>query len=326
MLRQIIAICLCFCLLLSSGCYRQNEIAETTSESTNNFPDTVYVTIPVTSPVEPPVSMIPKLPRSLNFAGEEVPLHYFDVKESLERELTILSYWHATMLYILQLSGRWFPVIKPILAEENVPEDFIYLCVAESSLQNLVSPVGAAGFWQFMKGTAKDYHLEVSDAVDERYNLEKATRAACAYLKESHAKYKSWTLAAASYNMGSHNTGKRIDQQGESNYYNMHLPVETSRYLFRILAFKLLMNDPANYGYNLDSANYYKPLLFKKAEVNHSIESLSDFARQHHTNYKMLKLYNPWLRDRKLPVKGNKHYTLLLPTDDARIQDRKESE
>lgn len=253
---------------------------------------------------------IPPVPDSLDFAGEPVPLDRWYVREALMRELTVLSYWHASMTYILQLSTRYFPLIQPILKKEGVPEDFIYLCVAESSLQQLVSPAGAAGFWQFMKGTARERGLEVDNEVDERYHIEKATRAAAAYLKDAYAKYGNWTAAAASYNMGTAGFTKQVNRQRESNYYNMQLPNETMRYLFRILAFKTVIPQPETYGYVLKESDYLQPIDCQTVKVPGRTDWI-DFAKSHRISYRELRLFNPWIRDVK--VSNGKTYQVKLP-------------
>ena len=265
-------------------------------------------------------SMVPQLPETLSFAGERVPLEYFDVRESLYRELIVMSYRHSANTYMLQLSTRWFPVIKPILKEEGIPEDFIYLCVAESDLQNQISPAGAVGFWQFMKGTAKEYNLEISETVDERSNVEKATRAACSFLRKSYEKYGTWAVAAASYNMGTNNTTKRIETQQQDNYYNLAMPNETSRYLFRILAFKLLFQDMEKYGFHLDEQDFFKPLQWRDVTITKDINSLAEFAKKYDTNVKVLKMFNPWLISTSLKVKRGKSYIIHIPKEGFRTE------
>jgi hypothetical protein len=260
----------------------------------------------------------PLLPEEADFAGEPLPLQYFDVREALLREMTVISYWHASMLYTLQLSNRFFPVIEPILEEEGVPDDFKYLCVAESNLQQAVSPAKAAGFWQFLESTAKEYGLEVTAEVDERYHIEKATRAACAYLKKAYEKYGSWTMAAASYNTGHTNLDKQIARQKQTDYYSLLLPEETSRYVFRAVGFKLVMRNPAGYGFNLRSGDLYPPLEWSEKGIAGAVESWADFAGRHGTNYKIFKYFNPWLRDGKLSNTAKKTYVVKIPREGFR--------
>ncbi len=257
--------------------------------------------------------VIPKLPAEADFAGERVPLEHFDVRESLQREMLIINYWHGSLSYIIQLSGRYEGLIRQILREEGVPEDFFYLCVAESSLQPASSPAGAKGYWQFLSGTAKDYGLEVGSEVDERYNWEKATRAACKYFKKGYAKYGTWTLAAASYNVGMANIDSRIGYQSISNYYDMQLPLETARYVYRAVAFKTIMNNPQEYGFNIAEEEKYKPIECKVVEVKGPVANWSDFAREHNSSFKMIKMCNEWIRSNKLTNKLNRTYKVLVP-------------
>lgn len=257
--------------------------------------------------------VIPDLPSEAEFAGERVPLEYFDVRESLQREMTIINYWHGSLSYIVQLAGRYQDLICKILKEEGVPEDFFYLCVAESSLQPLTSPAGAKGYWQFLSGTAKDYGLEVNSEVDERYNWEKATRAACKYFKRGYAKYGTWTLAAASYNVGMANIDSRIRYQSLDNYYDMQLPLETARYVYRAVAFKTMMNDLPTYGFNIKEEDLYKPIECKVVEVSGPVANWSEFAREHNTNFKMIKMCNEWIRSNKLTNSQRKTYKVLVP-------------
>jgi hypothetical protein len=260
-------------------------------------------------------------PDTLTFAGETVPLHYFDVAEALERELAQITYSHHTTLLTIRLSGRYFGVIDSILKEQGVPEDFKYLCVAESNLQNLISPAKAVGFWQFLSETGKHYGLEINDEVDERYHVEKSTIAACKYLKDSYRKYKSWTLSAASYNTGAGNIDKAVESQKTTDYYDMILHIETSRYLFRILAYKIILNNPELYGFYIPEKDKFKPFKFYETTVNIPIDNIADFAEKHETNYKMIKLFNPWLRKHTLTNKAKKSYKIRIPTQNARFLD-----
>lgn len=257
--------------------------------------------------------VIPKLPEAADFAGERVPLEHFDVRESLQREMTIINYWHGSLSYIVQLAGRYQGMICKILEEEGVPQDFFYLCVAESSLQPASSPAGAKGYWQFLSATAKEYGLEVNGEVDERYNWEKATRAACKYFKKGYEKYGTWTLAAASYNVGMANINSRIGYQSLDNYYDMQLPLETARYVYRAVAFKIIMNNLPAYGFNISEEDKYKPIECKEVVVNGPVENWSDFARKHNSNFKMIKMCNEWIRSNKLTNTQRKSYKVLVP-------------
>jgi membrane-bound lytic murein transglycosylase D len=255
----------------------------------------------------------PPTPKSMSFAGEKVPLDRFEVKERLDRELLMNYYMHGSTLYILKLSTRVFPTIERKLKENGLSDDFKYLCVAESSLQNPTSPAGAVGYWQFMKGTGPTFGLEINDEIDERYDLEKSTDAACKYLKQAYDKFGTWTAAAASYNCGMGGYSNQSSFQMSSNYYDLLLPEETNRYIFRILALKYIISNAPQFGFVLTPEDTYKPIATRKVTVTQSISNLAEFAQKEGTNYKMLKILNPWLRDRKLTVKAGKTYTIALP-------------
>lgn len=255
----------------------------------------------------------PPLPSHLDFCGEDVPLGYFLCRERLERELMSNTYLHGTTMLILKRSHRYFPVIEPILKEEGIPDDFKYLCVIESSLTDAVSPAQAAGFWQFLEGTARDYGLEVNAYIDERYNLKKATRAACRFIAFLKENLGSWTLAAAAYNTGMKNMEYHIRNQDTASYYCLHLPEETSRYVYRILSMKLIMQTPGRYGFLYDSSQGFIELPEKEIAIDRSIGNLFEFAREQGISYQMLKLYNPWLRKNELPNKSGRTYRISLP-------------
>ena len=261
---------------------------------------------------------MPPMPEAASFAGEEVPLQYFDVRESLQREMVVITHWHGSLMYIMQLAGRYQKRIEKILEEEGLHPDFFYLCVAESSLQPASSPAGAKGYWQFLAATGKEYGLEINSQVDERYNWEKSTRAACKYLKKAYAKYGTWTLAAASYNVGMANIDERIGYQKIKNYYDMQLPLETARYVFRAVAFKTIMNNPEKYGFYLSESDIYKPIELKEVKVSGPIANWSDFAAKHNTSFKMIKMFNEWIRSNRLENKYNKTYKVLVPVEGAR--------
>jgi len=263
------------------------------------------------------------LPDSISFANERVPLENFDTEESLDREMLVNSYWHSQTLYLLKLSTRFFPLIEPILKKEGLPEDFKYLVLAESGLQQLVSPSKAAGMWQILEPTAKEEGLEVSTEVDERYNVEKATLVACNYLKHSYALFGSWTMAAASYNIGRTGLMKQADRQGSKYYYDLLLGEETGRYMFRILALKLIFQNPSAYGFNLKEADYYPALQYREVMVDSSITHISDFAAKMGTNYKMIKYFNPWLREASLTNPKKKRYLIKIPIEGFRTQSYK---
>lgn len=254
------------------------------------------------------------LDQSFSFAGEELPMDNFDVKERLDLELMRNAYYHSSTILNIKRANRYFPMIEQILAEENMPDDLKYLAVAESSLTNATSPAGAKGFWQFMKGTAGDYKLEVNAEVDERYDLEKATKAACKYLRKYKEKFGSWTLAAAAYNMGGGRLNSEMNQQKEDSYYDLNLNSETSKYVFRIVALKTIMNDPARFGFQIDQADRYPPLdNFAVVKIDSPIPNLGDFAKKYGTTYRMLKVYNPWLRSSSLRNRAGKTYIIKIP-------------
>ena len=270
-------------------------------------------TIPANNQQERLSIIHPPLPNELSFANEPVPIQNFDTRESLVRELTVITYWHASMIYTLQLANRFFPIIEPVLKEEGVPDDFKYLCVAESNLQQLISPARAVGFWQFLEGTAKDYGLQVNAEIDERYHIEKSTRAACAYLKKMYQRYGTWALAAASYNVGDRNIDRYIQEQKAKNYYDLLLPEETGRYVFRAIIFKQIMTHPEDYGFLLKKEELFPPLEWDELTVNTAIESWADFAAAHNTNYKILKYFNPWLRHPSLTNAKKESYIIKIP-------------
>lgn len=253
-------------------------------------------------------------PSQADFCGETVPLQISDVRERFDRELLVNANLDATTLIIIKRANRAFPVIEPILAKYGVPDDFKYLAVIESGLVNAVSPAGARGVWQFMPATAKERGMEVNDIVDERYNLEKSTEAACKYLVDAKARLGSWTLAAASYNGGISGVNKQIDFQKVSNYYDLLLTDETARYVFRIIALKEIMKNPAMYGFTVAPEETYPLLPVRKVEVDSTIDDLAAFANGQGINYKILKIHNPWLRDRKLTNVARKKYVIDIPT------------
>jgi len=255
------------------------------------------------------------LPTEIDFAGEAAPLTIVDVRERLDREMIINTNLHSSTTLIFKRASRAFPVIEPILKKYGVPDDFKYLAVIESGLVNAVSPAGARGVWQFMPETAKEKGMEVNDFVDERYDLEKSTEAACRYLLEAKNKFGNWTLAAASYNGGMFGINRQLESQQVTDYYDVLLTEETSRYVFRILALKEIMQNPAKYGFDIPKDQLYYPIEIKKIEIDTPITNLSSFAKGMGINYKILKLHNPWLRDKKLDNKSNKKYILEIPTE-----------
>ncbi|MBG6110736.1 hypothetical protein IWX84_001616 [Flavobacterium sp. CG_9.10] len=253
-------------------------------------------------------------PEKLDFAGEETPLKLSDVRERLDRELLININSQASTILNIKRANRAFPVIEPILKKNGIPDDFKYLAVIESGLVNAVSPAGARGVWQFMPETAKEKGMEVTDNVDERYHLEKSTEAACSYFLKAKAKFGSWTMAAASYNGGMTGVQKQIDIQKVTNYYDLLLTEETSRYVFRILTLKEIMKNPVKYGFTVLPGEMYEILPTKKIEIDSSITDLAAFAKEQGINYKILKLHNPWLRENKLLNDTGKKYQIEIPS------------
>ena len=249
-----------------------------------------------------------------SFAGEPLPMDNFDVVERLDRELSVNAYWHSNALLIIKGAYRYFPVIEKILAKHGVPDDFKYLAVAESALRHDVSHAGATSFWQFRKGAASDMNLTVNGEVDERYDIEKSTEAACKYLLKRYERFGSWTLAAAAYNMGPTGLVRAMDAQDTDNYYDLNLNDETMRYVFRIVAIKELIANHRHYGFFLDAEEKYKPLNdYRTVMVDTTISSLGEFAKHHGTTYRMLKIYNPWLRSHSLTNSKGAMYEIRLP-------------
>ena len=252
-------------------------------------------------------------PTEVDFADEGMPMEIPDVRERFDRELLVNANLHASTILIIKRANRAFKIIEPILEKNGVPNDFKYLAVIESSLINAVSPSGAKGVWQFMPATAKEIGMEVNDCVDERYHLEKSTEAACKFLLAAKEKFGSWTLAAASYNGGITGVNKQIDLQKVSNYYDLLLNEETSRYVFRILALKEIMKAPEKFGFAVPKQDLYELYPTRRLEIDSTVTNLADFAIRQGVNYKILKLYNPWLRDSKLENKTRKKYIIELP-------------
>ena len=252
-------------------------------------------------------------PDKLNFSGEEVPLQYGFVHENLEREIIVNTYWASATLVIIKRANRYLPIMNPVFKKYGVPEDIGYIAMIESQLSNVISPAAAVGFWQFVKATATESGLEVTDEVDERYNVVLSTEAACRFMKSSYNRLGSWTLAAAAYNAGRTRIVNAISDQNEHNFYHLYLNDETSRYVYRILALKLIMQDPRRYGFNLRNKDLYAPIPTDQILVNTAIPDLNAFARKNGISYKTLKDYNQWLRQPKLTNKNKNSYTVSIP-------------
>lgn len=259
------------------------------------------------------------IPESLSFAGENVPLTDPDVRERLDRELLVNTYWQSNTLLMLKRANRWLPEFKQIFQEEGVPEDLVYLGLIESGFQNVVSPANAAGFWQFLSSTGEEYGLIVDGEVDERYHPVKSARAAAQYLASAKEEFGSWTLAAASYNMGKAGVRRQLERQKVSNYYDLLLNSETARYVFRIIAVKEIVNRPVEFGFHLRDADKYEAIPTEVVEVTGAVESWPDWAHEHGINYKTLKYHNPWLREDYLRNRSNRTYQIEVPTDKSFI-------
>ena len=253
------------------------------------------------------------IPNVMTFAGERVPLQDTDVRERLDREIHVNTYWHSNMLLMIKKANRFFSEIEPLLKKYNLPDDFKYLAVAESGLDNVTSHAGASGFWQFMKATGKEYGLEINNYVDERYNLELATKVAAQYLINSKELFGSWTNAAAAYNVGNAGITKQMKRQDATDYYSLLLNSETGRYVFRILAFKEILSNPEKYGFYVDQQDLYQAIPTKTIIINTPVEDFAKFAKQQGINYKILKIHNPWLRDTYLKNASGKAYSIKIP-------------
>ena len=253
------------------------------------------------------------LPSKVTFAGEEVPMNLPDVRERLDKELHINTYWHNNTIFLMKRAHRWFPQMEAILKANGIPEDFKYLPLIESGLMNDISPKDAVGFWQIVKSAGKENGLEITDQVDERYDPIKATEAACSYLKRAYKKFDNWTSVAASYNRGMGGIERALEDQTVDSYYDLYLNDETARYVFRIIACKEIIEHPATYGFNVKERHLYDAEKIRYVTINQTIPDLIAFAKKNGTNYKLLKRHNPWLRDDKLVVKKGKTYRIALP-------------
>lgn len=255
-------------------------------------------------------------PEQMYFAGEEVPLHVPDVRERFDREMHVNLYFHSNTILMLKRAQRWLPTIGKILKKNGIPEDFKYLPLIESSLENAISYRGAVGYWQLMEGTAEEFGLEVNNEVDERYDPVKSTEVACKYLNRSYRKFGNWTNVAASYNMGMYGLQRRLDQQQVDSYYDLLLNSETARYVFRILAIKEIIENDSHYGYDFPLSHLYREEPVKQVVVTESKSNLVDFAQEQGINYKLLKRHNPWLRTDRLTVRRGESYTIKIPIID----------
>lgn len=262
---------------------------------------------------------VPEIPEEITFAGEVINLRDVDLRERFDRELIVNNFWHSNTIMYLKRSNRWFPLIQTILRENDVPEDFAYLAVIESGLTQATSPSGAKGFWQFMKGTAQEYDLIVNREIDERLNIEKSTHAACRYLKKAYDEFGTWSLAAASYNMGMNGVRKALEEQKVSSYFDLLLNEETSRYVFRMLAIKEIMLDPVKFGFNIESDQLYPVHKVKKIVVNETISDLSEWSAKMNLSLKVIRKLNPWILKNYIHPKRYDGLTLLIPTDHEQL-------
>ncbi len=253
------------------------------------------------------------IPQDLNFAGEKVPQEDPEIMERVDREFLVNTYWQSNAMLLMKRAHKYFPVIEPILAKNGVPDDFKYLAVAESGLENVVSPARATGFWQIMKPTGQEYGLEINKNVDERYHLQKSTEVACQYLKKYKKKYGNWTLAAAAYNTGTGSVDRYLRTQKVSDYYDLLLGSETGRYVFRIMAIKEILSHPDKYGFDINKEDLYSAVPTFTIEVDTAVTSFADFANQYEVNYKILKRHNPWLREAHLNNTSKKKYMIEIP-------------
>lgn len=265
----------------------------------------------------------PVIPTEITFAGDKVEFDRIDMFERLDRELTSLAYTHGTTLLMMKRANKYFPVMAPLLKKHGVPVDFLYLAMVESSLNpRALSPAKAAGFWQFLPATAKEYGLEVNDYVDERYHTEKATAAAAKYLKSAYSKYGNWESVAASYNGGMARISRELESQQQNTAFDLYLTEETSRYMFRIFAMKEIMENAAAYGYRIEPEQLYYHVKTREVKVDTTIDNLREWAVKQGSSYQWLRELNPWLRAKSLPNKSGKTYTILLPADEKATSHR----
>ena len=254
-----------------------------------------------------------EIPKDLNFAGEAVPQEDPEIMERVDREFLVNTYWQSNALLLMKRANKYFPIIEPILKKNGIPDDFKYLAVAESGLENVVSPAGATGFWQIMKGTGREYGLEINDNVDERYHVEKATQVACDYWNKWKDRVGSWTLTAAACNAGPAGIQKYMGIQQVDDYYDLLLGQETGRYVFRILAIKEIISNRDKYGFQLEEDDMYEKVPTFTVEIDTAVTNWADFAELYEINYKVLKRHNPWLREPHLNNASRKKYTIEIP-------------
>jgi hypothetical protein len=286
---------------------------ESFSRGDRSFSDEGVMQVTIENGNHPLPAVSFDLPKDLTFAGEDVPMDITDVRERFDKELQINTYFHSNTIFLIKRANRWLPQIEEILKEHDIPEDFKYLPLIESNLLNARSPKDAVGYWQILDDSGREYGLEITKEVDERYDPLKATEAACKYLRQAYRKFNNWTVVAASYNRGMAGIQRAMDDQEVDSYYDLYLNEETSRYVFRILAIKEIIEHPTKYGFRVRPEHLYKEEPLRYVEVDESIKDLVDFAKDQGTNYKMLKQYNPWLREEKLTVRRGHSYRIAIP-------------
>ena len=272
-------------------------------------------TVNSSSSTETNTQIIPVQPQSISFAGEVVPLDKHYVLERLDRELLVNNFWHSNSILVLKRAPKYFPIIEPILQENGIPDDFKYLAVIESGLTNVTSPAGAEGFWQFMPQTARDYGLEVNGDIDERLNLIKSTESAAAYLMDAYAEFGNWTLAAAAYNAGVQRIKTSLEKQQTNSYYDLFLNEETSRYMYRMLATKLIFESPERYGFVIPKAQTYPFPKTKLVKVGTSPIDWVAFAKSQNMSYADLREMNPWIKGYQLSNWNNTEYEIRVLVD-----------
>jgi hypothetical protein len=314
--RIVVVICLTL-LIFSCDQFKNNEVKEfdrvqIEKENTLTSPELTNSTS--TLPFK-----TPRVPDTVYFADEVIPLLDVDLRERFDRELVVNNFWHSNTMFYFKRANRWFPVMKPILEEHGIPFDFVYLAVIESGLTQAISPSNAVGFWQFLKETAQDYGLLVNQYVDERKNIEKSTNAACKYLNKAFEKFGSWSLAAAAYNRGKGGINSDLNSQNVESFFDLHLNEETSRYVFRILAVKYIMENPSDFGFEILDSELYPIIKTQKIKIEESIPDLVEWSQSLGFNYKIIKKLNPWILQKELPVYSNSSLYIEIPEDKEQL-------
>jgi hypothetical protein len=310
--RVEVIVVLGLAVLLFLVLFINNRIDKIERMVTSKNPNSDYTKLATTD--GPLTAISYDLPKEISFAGEVVPVDRSDLREQIDKELQINIYFHSNTIFLIKRANQWLPQFEPILKKHGIPDDFKYLPLIESGLLNQVSPANAVGFWQIVKSAGKENGLEITREVDERYDPIKSAEAACKYLKQAYRKFGNWTLAAASYNRGMSGLNRAIEKQKVDSYYDLFLNDETSRYVFRILAIKEIIENPERYGFKISPQHLYQRDSLKYVEIDATIPDLVDFALAQGTNYKLLKRFNPWLRDDRLTIRKNETYQIALPS------------